>query len=216
MSRRASVGVREHLAPWPGARVRFDVKIEDSAAGRPTDRRTSLLSRVGRGDEAAFAALYDELAADVFGVARRVVRDSAFAEDVAQETFLDVWRRAPSFDPTRGSATVWVLTIAHRRAVDRVRREDAARRRDERGAALDDSIVPDELADGLERRLDRERVTRALESLTTLQRRAVELAYFDGRTQQEIAQLLDVPLGTVKTRIRDGIIRLRDAFEVTS
>jgi RNA polymerase sigma-70 factor (ECF subfamily) len=134
---------------------------------------------------------------------------------VAQETFLDVWRRAPSFDPTRGSATVWVLTIAHRRAGDRVRREDAARRRDERGAALDDSNVTDELADGLERRLDRERVTRALESLTTLQRRAVELAYFDGRTQQEIARLLDVPLGTVKTRIRDGIIRLRDAFEVT-
>lgn len=203
-----------HWTPWPDVDPRNPVGDDTAPARAASDVRSALLQRVALGDEAAFAQLYDETAAEVYGVARRVARDPAFAEDIAQETFVDVWRRAPGFEPTRGSATVWILTIAHRRAVDRVRREESARRRDEH-VAVREPDVSDDVAGTLERRLDQERVARALASLTPIQRQAVELAYYGGHTQQQIARLLDVPLGTVKTRIRDGMIRLRDAFEVT-
>lgn len=167
---------------------------------------------VAGGDQDAFELLYDRIAGSVLGVARRVVRDLAQSEEVAQEVLVEVWRTAARFDPAQGSATTWVLTMAHRRAVDRVRSSQAASDRDARAARLDLSPAYDEVSESVELSLEREQVRKALESLTDLQREAVELAYFGGHTQAEVARILAVPLGTVKTRMRDGLIRLRDTL----
>ena len=180
-----------------------------------TETEDALLARVARGDREAFAELYDRVAPVVAGIARAVVRDPAQAEEVAQEVLLEVWRTAPRHDPSRGSARTWVATVAHRRAVDRVRREQAGRDRDARVAATRPEQAPSPsgaVLDGF----DRERVRRALDGLTPLQREAVTLAYYGGHTYAEVARLLDCPEGTVKTRIRDGLIRLRDHLGVTA
>jgi RNA polymerase sigma-70 factor (ECF subfamily) len=173
-----------------------------------------LLLQVARGDEAAFERLYDRMAGTVFGVVRRVVRDPAQSEEVAQEVLVEVWRTATRFDPGRGTALTWVLTMAHRRAVDRVRSAQAAADRDERVGELARTPAYDEVAEVVETRLEQEQVRRALGTLTDLQREAVTLAYYGGYTYREVAVLLDVPLGTVKTRLRDGLIRLRDTLGV--
>ena len=169
-----------------------------------------LLARVARGDQAAFATVYDRTAAQVFGVVLRVVRDPAQSEEVAQEVMLDVWRTAARFDPHRGSATAWLMTLAHRRAVDRVRSGLAAAQREARAAVAE--IDYDVVAEAVETRLDAQRVRRCLDSLTDLQRESVTLAYYGGYTYREVAGLLGVAVGTVKTRMRDGLIRLRDCL----
>ena len=174
-----------------------------------------LLAGVAHGDRDAFATLYDRLGASVYGLVRRVVRDPAQSEEVTQEVLLEVWRTAPRFDVSRGSAVTWIMTMAHRRAVDRVRSEQAARDRNDRAGAREWAAAHDVVAEEVEVRLEQEHVRRALEDLTDLQREAVELAYYGGRTYREVAELLGAPLGTVKTRMRDGLIRLRDALEVT-
>ena len=176
----------------------------------PSDVDT-LLSRTSRGDSAAFAELYDTLGASVYGLARRVVRDPSRAEDVSQEVFLEVWRKAPSFDETRGSAKTWVMTIAHRRAVDAVRRNESARKYD--GQAIVDEVSHDEPADALIEGEEHATVRACLDTLTELQMESVRLAYFNGYTYSEVARLLDKPLPTIKTRMRDGLIRLRDCLE---
>jgi RNA polymerase sigma-70 factor, ECF subfamily len=170
-----------------------------------------LVRSVARGDAGAFAQLYDVLGASVYGVARRVVRDPSRAEDVAQEVFLDVWRKAPSFDLDRGSAKTWVMTIAHRRAVDAVRRNEAQKRYD--GHAILDEVSHDEPGDTVVAQEEHEEVRDCLETLTELQLESVRLAYFNGYTYNEVATLLDKPLPTIKTRMRDGLIRLRDCLE---
>jgi RNA polymerase sigma-70 factor (ECF subfamily) len=167
---------------------------------------------VARGDESAFDDVYTATASAVFGLVRRVVRDPAQSEEVAQEVLLDIWRTASRFDGSRGSARAWVMTLAHRRAVDRVRSTQAAARRELRTSAPD--VAYDDVIEAVEARLDRERVRRCLGSLTDLQREAVTLAYYGGNTYREVAVLLDVALGTVKTRMRDGLIRLRDCLGV--
>jgi len=183
----------------------------DAAAGRSSDEEIeALLSRVAKGDEAAFEAVCVRVAAIVFGVARRVLRDPGLAEEVSQEVLLELWRCASRFRPGRGSAIAWVTTIAHRRAVDRVRSERRSAEREQRAGSH--SIAYDEVVEMVEARLDRERVRRCLGSLTELQRESVTLAYYGGYTFQEAAALLGVPEGTVKTRMRDGLIRLRDCM----
>jgi len=192
---------RDHLRAVPGA---------SDAPGTSPD---ALLALVGRGDAAAFERLYPLVAGPVYGLALRVVRNPALAEEVSQEVLVEVWRQAPRFDRTRGSAMAWVLTMAHRRAVDRVRREVSQSQRAARAAALasDDRDV---VAEQAERSLDAARVRQALGRLTAPQREAIELAFFAGYTHQEVSGVLGVPLGTAKTRIRDGLIRLRDALGV--
>jgi RNA polymerase sigma-70 factor, ECF subfamily len=183
----------------------------------PPERTTEdLLVAAARGDQPAFSTLYDRTAGSVYGIVRRVVRDPAQSEEVTQEVFVEVWRTAARFDPDRGSARTWILTVAHRRAIDRVRAEQASRDRTERIGIRDRGRAYDEVAERVEVQLEHEQVQDALSTLTELQREAVELAYYGGHTYREVAELLDTPLGTIKTRMRDGLIRLRDALGVTS
>jgi RNA polymerase sigma-70 factor (ECF subfamily) len=171
-----------------------------------------LLKACSLGEEAAFAKLYDATAARLFGLVLRTVRDQAQAEEVTQDAYLDIWRNSSRFDPDRGSALSWLMTIGHRKAVDRVRSAEAARRRDTAYEARDRPAPFDQTVDEAHRNLDAQRVRRALDTLTETQRRALELAYFGGYTHREVATMLELPLGTAKTRIRDGLIRLRDTL----
>ena len=173
-----------------------------------------LLKLSGRGDEAAFARLYDATAARAFGLAVRVVRDPAQAEEVAQEAFLEIWRTASRFDPARGSAVSWILTLVHRKAVDRVRSAEASTRRDTTYHQSTQTVEHDSTAEAAQASMEARRVRQALGSLTEVQREALELAYFKGYTHTEVATMLDLPVGTAKTRIRDGLIRLRDTMGV--
>jgi RNA polymerase sigma-70 factor (ECF subfamily) len=173
-----------------------------------------LLRRAGRGDESAFAALYDATSARVFGLALRVVRDPGMAEEVTQEAMVEVWRTAARFDPARGSAVNWLLTITHRRAVDRVRSEQAGAERERRVAT--DEVPYDSVVEQVTDKLAAQQVRRCLGRLTELQREAVTLAYYGGHTYREVADLLAAPLPTIKTRMRDALIRLRDCLGVSA
>ncbi|MFD7663637.1 sigma-70 family RNA polymerase sigma factor [Streptomyces sp. NPDC059788] len=173
-----------------------------------------LMVEVARGDRDAFEKVYDRVSGPVLGLVRSVLRDPAQSEEVAQEVLIEVWRRAARFRPDRGKAMTWVMTMAHRRAVDRVRSANAAAERENKAALLEHTPAYDEVTEQVEVRMERQRVRRCLRTLTRLQREAVTLAYYRGLTYREVAQLLTLPLGTVKTRLRDGLIRLRDCLGV--
>jgi RNA polymerase sigma-70 factor, ECF subfamily len=175
-----------------------------------------LLSAVALGDQQAFEQLYDLMAPRVYGLVRRVLRDPAQAEEVGQEVMLEVWRRASRFDPGRGSAISWVLTMAHARAVDRVRSEQSSTDRDLKYATSSVQRDVDVVVDAVETSWERKQVQRCLGGLTDLQRESINLAYYSGFTQVEVAASLQVPLGTIKTRLRDGLIRLRDCLGVST
>jgi RNA polymerase sigma-70 factor (ECF subfamily) len=183
-------------------------------ADEPPSGPDDLLRRVARGDENAFSQLYEMLAPRVFGLARRVVRDPAQAEEVAQEALVEVWRTAARFDPAKGSATSWVLTITHRRAVDRVRSAQAGADRERRVVAASGETPYDDVVETVTSNLEQQQVRRCLKGLTDLQREAITLAYYDGFTYREVAEKLDTALPTIKTRMRDGLIRLRDCLGV--
>ena len=171
-----------------------------------------LLARVARGDQLAFEEVYDRMAGPVLGMVRGVVRDLAQSEEVMQEVLLELWRTASRFDAGKGSAMSWVMTLAHRRAIDRVRSEQKSADRELRAASA--QIDYDDVTEAVEATMDRERVRRCLRSLTDLQQESVTLAYYNSYTYSEVAGLLGVPVGTVKTRMRDGLIRLRDCLGV--
>ena len=177
------------------------------------DDPDTLLLRTAHGDERAFERLYDAVAPRVFGLIRRIVRNPAQAEEVAQEVLVEVWRTATRFDPDRGTATSWIFTIAHRRAVDRVRSEQAGTDRMKRVATSD--VPYDDVVEAVAAHLEQLQVRRCLAGLTEMQREAITMAYYGGYTYREVASLLKVGLPAIKTRMRDGLIRLRDCLGVT-
>lgn len=184
----------------------------DAGRTRPDVEVADLLGAVAIGDEQAFATLYDAVAGRVYGLAQRITRNHALAEEVAQDVMVEVWRKAPQFDAQRGSGIGWILMLAHRRSVDRVRRSSSSRARDLRDAAI--QPVEEPIDERIVRDDERREVTAALDELTDLQRQAVELAYYHGHTYREVAEVLDVPEGTAKSRLRDGLRRLRTALGV--
>jgi RNA polymerase sigma-70 factor (ECF subfamily) len=193
-------------------RARIDER-HASSFGDDTDALAALMRQVGRGDQAAFGQLYDQIVGLVHGVVLKVLRDPSQSEEVTQEVFVELWRLAPRYDTDKGSVASWASTIAHRRAVDRVRSEQSNRQRVERESTrvvIEHDSVSETVVESDSSDFERRRVRKALDRLTEMQRQAVELAYFGGYTYREVAVLLDVPEGTIKTRIRDGMIRLRD------
>lgn len=192
------------LAPVPSGDSDGDLSIE------------SLLREVAGGSRTAFAEVYDRVSPRVLGLVIRLLRDRAQSEEVTQEVFLEIWQQAGRFDANRGSGMAWVLTMAHRRAVDRIRSSQKSHERDLRIGIRDIERDFDGVAESVEIRVENERVKRAMGRLTPLQREAVILAYYGGYSHREMAQILGIPLGTVKTRLRDGMIRLRDELGVTS
>jgi RNA polymerase sigma-70 factor (ECF subfamily) len=188
-----------HATPLP----RIDSEL-------PGDPLQTLLGEASRGDESAFAALYDSVAPRVYGLVHRILRDVHQSEEVTQEVFLQLWATSNRFDPSRGSALSWVMTIAHRRAVDRVRSSEAERRRDLTDAERSIRTSFDQTAEAAHSSLEATEVRDALATLSPTQRRALELAYLGGYTHREVSELLQIPLGTAKSRIRDGLIQLRD------
>lgn len=193
------------------------MRVTEGGFARPEggeENLDGLLTRVARGDQAAFEAVYDSLAGPVYGLINRVVRDAAQSEEVSQEVLLEVWRTAARFDPAKGSAVTWVMTIAHRRAVDRVRSATAAAAREVRSADIP-ARLSDEVADSVTASLDAERVRHCLDGLTEPQRESITLAYYGGYSYRQVAQLVGVALSTIKTRIRDGLIRMRECLGVT-
>ena len=189
----------------------------DEATPRPESAvLAELVQRSSRGHEDAFAELYDRTSSRIHGIVLRVLRSPDQSAEVTQEVFLEVWKLSARYDSSLGSVLAWMVTIAHRRAVDRVRSASSETARDNNYALARTERSTDQVWAGVEHRIDAERVKRGLESLTQIQREAVTLAYFGGYTQSQVAGLLQLPLGTVKTRIRDGIIGLRDALGMES
>ena len=189
----------------------------EGPAGPVTERPLEdLLVHVAGGDRQAFSELYDRLSSRVFGLVKRLLIDYSQSEEVTQEIFLEIWQSASRYEPNKGSATSWILTMTHRRAVDRIRASQASRDRDSKVGIRDWEPEVDSVAEVVEITIENERVKEAMTRLTELQRQAVTLAYYGGYSHSEVSALLRVPIGTVKTRLRDGMIRLRDELGVAS
>ncbi|TFC87388.1 sigma-70 family RNA polymerase sigma factor [Cryobacterium sinapicolor] len=190
----------------------FDIDRESTVPASQEE----LLGRVAQGNEGAFGELYDRMAPRVLGLVRRLLVDPSQSEEVTQEIFLEIWQTATRYEAQRGGAATWILTMAHRRAVDRIRSSQASRDRDIKIGIRDLAVAYDEVSETVGVRIEHERVERAMARLTELQRQAISLAYYGGLSQSEVAERLQIPLGTVKTRLRDGMIRLRDELGVAS
>lgn len=171
-----------------------------------------LLAAVAIGDEGAFERLYDRHAPRVHATVQRVLRDPAQSQEVTQEVLVEVWRLAPRYDAAVGSVAAWIATIAHRRAVDRVRSVQASRDRDVAHAVRETERSYDPVQELVLASSEQGEVRCAMAALTDLQRQAIELAYYGGHTHREVAELLGAPLGTVKSRIRDGLLRLGETL----
>ncbi|WP_336646530.1 ECF RNA polymerase sigma factor SigK [Microbacterium sp. USHLN186] len=188
--------------------------VEVPEDGSAKDTAAELLLRIADGDERAFAELYDMLSARVFALILKVLVNRSQSEEVLQEVFLEIWQSAARFAPNRGQGRSWVLTIAHRRAVDRVRSSQSSTDRDMRVGVRDLGGERDVVQETVEARLEGERVVAALATLPEAQQEALILAYYGGYSQSEIAALTGAPLGTIKTRMRDGLTRLRGEMGV--
>ncbi|WP_228823010.1 ECF RNA polymerase sigma factor SigK [Nocardia blacklockiae] len=193
------------------------IRARDTAGTVPTDDVTdtdatlrALIERVAEGDEQAFADLYDLISGPVLGIVTRILRDRARSEEVTQEVLLEIWLKAPKFVRQDGNVMAWAVTMAHRRAIDRVRHEQACSDREDRIEQLDVRRPVDEVVETALARLDEQQVRTALDKLTELQRQSIVLAYYGGYTYREVSQVLGTPVGTIKTRMRDGLIRLRE------
>lgn len=182
-------------------------------ASSPAARLALLLEQVRDGDEGAFHELYDLTHMRVAQVVLATVRSPEHAAEVVQELYLYVWLHAATFDEVRGPVLAWLMMLARRRAVDRVRHVVRANLREQRDAAITDRTVPDVADLGMARH-EAMRLRGALQHLSALQRDAVVLTFLDGYTHEQAAALLSVPLGTLKTRVRAGVIRLRHHLEV--
>lgn len=206
---------------WPGRGVTMtDMDGPVAPSGESPDgtyaseRLAGLLRRSATGDQRAFADLYDAVLPGVHGLVARMIRDRRQAEEVTQEAFLQIWRTASRFDQHRGTALSWVLMIAHRKAVDWVRSAEVARRHERDANSSVHDIPYDVTADSAHASLEAQRVRAALSSLTPTQRGALELAFLGGYSHSEVAEILGLPIGTAKTRIRDGLIRLRQTLGI--
>jgi RNA polymerase sigma-70 factor, ECF subfamily len=182
---------------------------------RPSRELDALLRQVARGDTTAFATVYDITKTRVYGLVMRVLRDPGYSEETTQEVYLEVWRTASQFDPAKGSALAWLMTMAHRRAVDRVRAEQAGSRRESRYGAATTEPAGDVVADSAIAGDERRRVAECLDGLTDAQRRCIELAYYEGLTYNEVSQRLAANLSTIKSRIRDALRGLRNCLDVS-
>ena len=185
-----------------------ELPAHDLAAAHLAD----LMARCTSADHGAFAELYDLTMRRVYGIVLKVLRSPEHAQEVTQEIYVEVWKQASTYKPDKGSVIAWMATMAHRRAVDRVRSVSSEVARDERYAFTDLERESDEVWDSVAQKYDVQRVREALGHLTAIQRQAIQLAYYDGLTQSQIATALKLPLGTVKTRVRDGLRRLGDAL----
>jgi len=185
-----------------------ELPAHDLAAAHLVD----LMARTATGDQGAFAELYDLTTRRVFGIVLKVLRSPEHAQEVTQEVYVEIWKQASTYKPDKGSVVAWMATMAHRRAVDRVRSVSSEVARDERYAFIDLERESDEVWDSVAQKYDVERVREALGHLTPIQRQAIQLAYYEGLTQSQIATKLKLPLGTIKTRIRDGLRRLGEAL----
>ena len=178
-------------------------------------RLGALLEQIAQGDQAAFAEFYQLTSRRVYGMARRVLIDSELSEDTTQEVFLQVWQSAARFNADAGSALAWLMTISHRRAVDKVRSSQSSTDREARYGASSQDIAHDSVSDEVDSRLEAEAVVRCLETLTDTQQESVRLAYYGGLTYREVAEKLNAAVPTIKSRIRDGLIRLKTCLGVS-
>lgn len=194
--------------------MKSEARVDDERAGSIAPEQ--LLAMVASGDQNALAELYDSFSPRVFGLIRRLLVDHAQSEEVLQDVFLEIWQSASRFDPNKGRASTWIMTLAHRRAVDRIRSAQADRERDVRIGMRDVGRDFDQASEAAEISIEHERVTAAMSRLSEAQRQAISLTYYGGLSQSELAEALNVPLGTVKTRLRGGMIRLRDELGVTT
>jgi RNA polymerase sigma-70 factor (ECF subfamily) len=185
-----------------------ELPAHDLAAAHLVD----LLARCTTADQTAFRELYDLTNRRVYGIVLKVLRSPEHAQEVSQEVYVEVWKQASTYQADKGSVIAWMATMAHRRAVDRVRSVSSEVARDERYALIDQDRESDEVWDSVAQQYDVERVRDALARLTQFQRESIQLAYYEGLTQSQIAKVLNLPLGTVKTRVRDGLRRLGDAL----
>jgi RNA polymerase sigma-70 factor (ECF subfamily) len=210
-----SMAVRPIMVVLPASLGRFATRgtVVPMRSSTSSHELAELLRRVAEGDQSAFAHFYDSTSRTVYGIVLRVVRDRAQAEEVAQEVYVEAWTAAPRFDPSLGSPTGWLNTIAHRKAVDRVRSSQRNQAREQRHFDAEMRQTSVDTSDIVVAQDESSRVRKALEQLPEAQRTAVRLAYFEGRSYREVAEFLELPLGTVKTRIRDAMKRLRSNLE---
>ncbi|MEO3972934.1 ECF RNA polymerase sigma factor SigK [Streptomyces sp. CAU 1734] len=209
----SAAAAREDSAPEHGTAVPI-ARLVGPGEARPD--LAALVAGAATGDRDAFSELYDAISGPAFGIVLKVLRDRAQSEEVTQEVMIEIWRQAARYRPAQGSVMTWVATLAHRRAVDRVRSAQAAAVREHNDAVRAQTPPFDEVSEQVETRLESEQVRRCLRGLTEIQRQAVTLAYYQGLSYREVAETLGTPLPTVKTRMRDGLIRLRDCMGVTA